>query len=241
MDKNDIFKINKNNYQSLYSKDEAFLRYPADWVIRFHNMFMKEHLPTGKILDYGCGSANNSIFFIRYGYDVYGVDVAENTKELIERNFEFHHIDKKLLNKFSIIPPDNIKLPFEDNTFDFIISNQVLYYLPSEEHIKRVLKELKRCIKPSGVVFFTVMGPKNYYMTEKTIRIHDGKIHEVEINVPNHRLYGLKEMIYLVETEDELKDLFSDFKCITTGYFDQRMFDVTSNFHWIFVGRNEIN
>ena len=37
--------------------------------------------------------------------------------------------------------------------------------------------------------------------------------------------------------EEELKDLFSEFECLSTGYFDQSMFDMTSTFHWIFVGK----
>lgn len=234
-----IFDTNLGNYEDLYSKDEAFLRFPADWVIRFHNMYMKKNLPKGKILDYGCGSGNNSVFFLKNNYEVWGVDVAENAPSLIKRNFEMHHIDSKNLERFSVIPPDNTSLPFEDGFFDFIISNQVLYYLPSEKHIKAVLKELYRCLRPGGVVFFTMLGPKSYYIQEKTKKIHDEKIHEVVIDDPNHRLAGLHEMIYLVKTENELKDLFSDFECITTGYFDQKMFDVTSNFHWIFAGKKQ--
>ena len=231
-----IFDTNVGNYEDLYSKDEAFLRFPADWVIRFHNMYMKDNIPSGKILDYGCGSGNNSVFFLKNNYQVWGVDVAKNSPSLVKRNFEFHNINMENLKNFSVIPPDNTKLPFEDGFFDFIISNQVLYYLPSEEQIKAVVKELYRCLKPGGAVFFTMLGPKSYYIKEKTKQIHEGKIHEVVIDDPNHRLNGLHEMIYLVETEDELKNLFGDFETITTGYFDQKLFDVTSNFHWIFAG-----
>jgi len=237
MNNKTVFQTNKDNYEDLYSKDQAFLRYPADWIIRFHNMYMKENLPKGRVLDYGCGSGNNSIFFIQKGYEVWGVDVAKNTPNLIKRNFQLHHIDTNLLKNFSIISPDSTSLPFEDGFFDFIISNQVLYYLPSEEHIKAVCKELSRCLRPGGVTFFTMLGPKSYYITEKTKKIHKGKIHEVTIEDPSHRLYGLKELIYLVRDENELKDLFSEFECITTGYFDQKMFDMSSNFHWIFAGR----
>ena len=42
---------------------------------------------------------------------------------------------------------------------------------------------------------------------------------------------------YLVRDEDELKGLFSEFECLSVGYFDQKMFDLLSNFHWIFIGK----
>ena len=86
-------------------------------------------------------------------------------------------------------------------------------------------------------LFYFVFSEQN--LTNVALKTNIIKIHEVVIDDPNHRLAGLHEMIYLVETEDELKSLFSDFKCITTGYFDQKMFDVTSNFHWIFAGEKE--
>jgi SAM-dependent methyltransferase len=227
---------NKEMYEELYSKQQAFLRYPGDWIPRFHNMYLKEHLPSGRVLDYSCGSGNNSIFFIRNGYDVYGVDVAEPVHDLIRMNLQSYSLDLKYVERFKIIPLDWTRLPFEDNFFDFILSNQVLYYLGSEAEIKRVCREFSRCLRPGGIVFFTMMGPKNYYIVYHSKQIHDGKVYEIRIEDPTHRLHGLYEMIYLVRDEDELKALFSEFDCITTGHTDQSMFDMSSNFHWIFVG-----
>lgn len=237
MEAQQILESNKGNYQWLYEKREAFLRYPADWIIRFHNMYLKQHLPTGRVLDYGCGSGNNGIFLIEKGYEVYGVDVAPAATHLVELNLQSRGLDLKYAEKFQIIPVDLKRLPFEDNFFDFVLSNQVLYYLPSEQRIREVCREMARVLRPGGLVFFTMLGPRNYYIQYHTKRIHDGKIYEIVIDDPAHRLSGLKELIYLVRDERELKDLFSDFECVTTGYFDQSMFDMSSNFHWIFVGR----
>ena len=229
--------INKLTYDNLYSKQQAFLRYPGDWILRFHNMYLKEHLPTGRVLDFGCGSANNSIFFMRNGYEVEGVDVADGALDLIKLNLESYNLDSKHLENFQVIPLDWERLPFEDGRFDFIISNQVLYYLSSKAEIQRVCREFSRCLKPGGIVFFTMMGPTNYYLRYNAKQIHDESVFEIRFEDPSHRLYGLHEMIYLVRDDDELKSLFSEFECVTTGYFDQRMFDVKSNFHWIFVGK----
>lgn len=237
MDNNKLLEANKGYYQAIYSKKKGFLNYPADWVIRFHNMYLKRHMPSGRVLDYGCGGGNNSIFFIEKGYEVYGVDVAEESLSLIKENLRSKNLDIRLVEKFSIISPDSISLPFENASFDFILSNQVLYFLPSEEHIKKLCKELSRCLRPGGLVFFTMMGPKNYYIRYHAKQIHQRRVYEVTMEDENHRLDGLRLLIYLVRDEDELRRLFSEFECITTGYFDQAMFDMKSNFHWIFVGR----
>ena len=148
---NDQFlQANQDNYEELYTKRQAFLRYPADWVIRFHNMYLRQNIPGGRVLDYGCGSGNNSVFFMEQGYEVHGVDVADESLALVKLNLEKGHLDPSIIDRFSIIPRDNVTLPFEDEFFDVVVSNQVLYYLPSEEHIKRVCQELSRCLRPGG-------------------------------------------------------------------------------------------
>jgi SAM-dependent methyltransferase len=200
-------------------------------------MYMRDNLPTGRVLDYGCGGGNNSMFFIEQGYETYGVDVADAALPLIKTNLQSRHLDSNLIDRFSLIAPDSTVLPFESGFFDFILSNQVLYYLPSERHIRDVCRELSRCLRPGGAVFFTMMGPTNYYITHHAKQIHRGNIYEIAIDDHAHRLHGVREMIYLVKDSDELKNLFSEFECLSTGYFDQSMFDLKSAFHWIFIGQ----
>lgn len=237
METKKILESNRDAYQDLYTKGKLFVRYPMDHVIRFHAYYLKHHMPTGRVLDYGCGSGNNSVFFIQQGYNVYGVDVAEASLDQIKANLEMYGLDTRHLEKFQIIAPDATTLPFEDGFFDLIVSNQVLYYLGTEERIRNHCRELGRCLRPGGLVFFTMLGARNYYFTHHTKRIHDGETCEVVIEDPSHRLYGLKELVYVVRDEEHLRRLFSDFECVNIGYFDMSMFDVKSNFHWIFVGR----
>ena len=230
MNSNQILDENKQIYRDFYSKEERFLRYPADWVIRFHARYLSRNIPGGRVLDYGCGGGNNSMFFIEKGYETYGVEVADAALPLIKANLESKHLDPSLADRFSIIPPDSTSLPFESGFFDFILSNQVLYYLPSQEQIKSVCKELSRCLRPGGAVFFTMMGPRNYYITHHAKQIHPGNVFEIWID-------GVREFVYIVSDTDALVSLFSEFECITTGYFDQKILDLTSNFHWIFIGK----
>ena len=230
---------NKKHYGKLYDKKESFLRYPADWIVRFHNMYLKKNLPTGRVLDYGCGTGNNSVFFLENGYDVYGTEVPENALELIKKNLEFRHLNPKLIQNFSIIPPDNIKLPFKDNFFDFVLCNQVFCYLSSEEQIKKVCKELSRVLRPGGIVFFTIYGLENYYFKYYAREIYPGGVYKIVIDNPKHRLYGLEERVYVVRDEKHLKDLFSEFEWVSTGHFSEGMLDMPSNFHWIFIGKSK--
>ena len=240
MEKNEILELNRKNYEDMYAREEAFLRYPSDWILRFHNMFLKNELPEGgSILDYGCGSGNNAMFFLEKGYSVTGFDVSPSFKNLVSKNLDLHKLDPALVSNFHLMPPDTLQLDFPDNHFDFVLSNQVLYYLPSREHVKKLCQEFKRVLRPGGIVFFTVMGPHNYYMTHHLKAVHAGGVGEIRVEEEGHRLQGLREFILRVKDEKDLCALFDTFKMETWGYFDQRMFDMVSNFHYIFVGRNQ--
>ncbi len=238
MKSDQIIEANNIHYENLYLNEENFLRYPADWIVRFHNMFLRNNIPQGaKILDYGCGSGNNSIFFMQKGYSVFGVDTTPSFKNLVSKNLKLYNIDKSAIDNFNSIDPYDVVLNFPSNHFDFIFSNQVLYYLPGEGHIKRVCCEIKRILRPDGYVFFTMMGPHNYYITHHTKQLHGERIYEVRIEDKKHRLNGLRELIYIVKDEVDLCKLFDMFEPTTTGYFDEKMFDLHSIFHFIFVGK----
>ncbi len=56
-------------------------------------------------------------------------------------------------NPFGIRNESLTKLTFEDESFDFILSFDVLEHIPD---YKRALKECYRCLKPNGIFLFTI-------------------------------------------------------------------------------------
>lgn len=100
---------------------------------------------TAKILDWGCGTGHFSDFLTRFGYDVipYGFDMPE----LLEFS------NSTALSKF-IKANESTVLPFENNTFDFVLSIGVL------EHVREFggtevssLREINRVLKKDGIFF----------------------------------------------------------------------------------------
>jgi SAM-dependent methyltransferase len=230
--------LNKDNYEMLYKQEKAFLRYPADWVLRFNNMYLKSTLPPkARILDFGCGSGNNSTIFIAQGHEVFGIDVTDSIYPLIKKNLELHSLDPQNILRFTHSKAPLLDLPYEDNSFDFILSNQVHYYSSTEREIHAINKDLFRILKPGGTIFVTMMGLKNYYITHHLKELsQDAQIYKVRITDPSHRLFGVSEDVLAVRDQDHLRDLFNEFETVTVGYFDQSMFDLHSNFHFIYVG-----
>ncbi len=104
-----------------------------------------------KILDLGCGNGRFSeIVGDKANY--YGVDVSEKLVEIAK---------KKYPNKnFLVSQP--LTLFFKNNFFDKIFCLAVLHHLPSKKNRKDFLKEIKRILKPGGLLILTVWDLSSY-------------------------------------------------------------------------------
>jgi SAM-dependent methyltransferase len=102
------------------------------------------------ILDAGCGGGRNLVYFLRCGYQVFAVD--ENPQAIEQVRFFAKSLHPNL-------PPENFqvstveKMPFEDETFDAVISSAVLHFAENERHFIEMLAEMWRVLKPEGLFF----------------------------------------------------------------------------------------
>lgn len=102
------------------------------------------------ILDAGCGGGRNIIYFLQNGFNVYGVDPDAKAIEQV------NHLAAQLAPN---LPADNFKvapaeeLPFEDDTFDLVISSAVLHFAKDNNHFDAMLRSMWRVLKPGGYFF----------------------------------------------------------------------------------------
>lgn len=89
-----------------------------------------------EILDIGCGKGDYTYFFGKRN-KVIGIDLQNVVKEKY-RNFNFQIADAT-------------SLPFQDNTFDVIISFDVIEHI---ENDKKMMTESYRVLKKGGKIFF---------------------------------------------------------------------------------------
>jgi len=106
-----------------------------------------KNLPeNGIALDLGSGLGEFSDHLKNIGYDVRGVEgVKEFVANQTERGLDVHQVNL-----------EDDELPFSDNTFDIVISLDVIEHLWNTEHY---LKEIYRCLKPNG---FFIVSTVNY-------------------------------------------------------------------------------
>jgi SAM-dependent methyltransferase len=94
------------------------------------------------VLDYGCGAGHIIIKLRELGVDAKGCDV------FYEGGNYSAQVPSELFGTI-IKPMENGIIPFSDESFDFVVNNQVLEHV---ENIDFVLGEISRVLKPNGQV-----------------------------------------------------------------------------------------
>jgi len=101
------------------------------------------------ILDWGCGAGRLlSQFAVVEGPEIWGADIDHDNLKHCQQHVPFAHCVV-----FSLVPPT----PVADATFDLIIGISVCTHL-SEAHQSQWLAELRRLLRPGGLVLLSVQG-----------------------------------------------------------------------------------
>lgn len=88
--------------------------------------------------------------------NIVGIDISNRIVNQAKRNAKHHGIDG---NKY--LCGDVKQLPFQNNSFDLIISDSILDHFPSEGDIITALKELGRVLKIGGILILTIDNKSN--------------------------------------------------------------------------------
>jgi ubiquinone/menaquinone biosynthesis C-methylase UbiE len=94
-------------------------------------------------MDIGTGRGHFAVYLARLGFSVTGIDLSENMISYARQNAAWHTLD------IDFQTGDAEKLEFEDNTFDVVVSRNLLWTLPSPD---KALKEWRRVLKPGGTL-----------------------------------------------------------------------------------------
>ena len=125
------------------------------------------------MLDVGCGVGLMSWFFSRK-CKVYGIDVSYDSVKFASRN-----------KRTQFVTGDALALPFKDNSFDYIITSEVMEHV---EDGSSFVRELKRVTKPSGIIILSTPSLDGLLRVSKVCHSHGSEYH--------HRAgYSKKELV----------------------------------------------
>jgi len=137
-------------------------KYTDEFIYGRYQMFEEidtilSKLPKGaKVLDLGCGTGHFSSYIKTLGYDVTGLDPSTKMLDYSRQNFP----------DITFVEGYSNTLPFEANTFDLIISIEVLRYLDTKI-VKESYEDIYRTLKPGGKIFIThvnTLATEGYFL-----------------------------------------------------------------------------
>lgn len=103
--------------------------------------------PGMRLLDAGCGEGRNLAYFVRNGYDLWGVDTSPVALRLLRMQGRSWH---PAFDPEKFIESDVTELPFPPTSFDAVLCLSVLHFASDEAHFFRMTDELLRVLKPTG-------------------------------------------------------------------------------------------
>jgi tellurite methyltransferase len=103
-----------------------------------------------KVLDVGCGGGRNLSYFLRNGYEVFGIDPNPQAIETVKK-LSAELAPNNSLENFVVCSAEN--LSYGNAGFDLIICNAVLHFAKDEHHFNTMLQSMFRVLKPGGYFF----------------------------------------------------------------------------------------
>lgn len=116
----------------------------------FYNDLLKnEDLTNKKILDAGCGTGWFSAEACRRGANVTSMDLGEGLLRQVAKKCDSKRVVGSIL-----------EMPFDDNTFDYVVSSEVIEHTPNPP---QAIKEIYRVLRPGGIVILSTPNQFWYF------------------------------------------------------------------------------
>lgn len=184
------------NWNDAYRKKGIIQKPVREIVKEAVGLFKKKNVQ--RVLDHGFGTGRHIIFLAEKGFDVYGVDLSEEAKNITETRLKERKLAAKLKTS------DIKSLLYEDNFFDAVVSIYVLSH-GMRKKLAQALGEIKRVLKPGG------------FLVLETLSTNDGFGEQGEEIEPNTRL-GVKDVDgdipHHLFTESELREELVDYNFV---------------------------
>ena len=120
-----------------------------------------------KLLELGCGSGAFTPFVAKALGEqgkLYAVDIQPKMLEQLERKLA--RPENQDLTNIELIQASAYELPFEENSLDLAYLVTVLHEIPDRD---RALREIKRVLKPGGILAVTEFLPDTDYSLASTV------------------------------------------------------------------------
>ena len=181
------------------------------------------------ILDFGVGTGFISGVLLNEGYEnITGIDINENMLDKASKNLKNTNV--------KLIQADGFHLPFQDETFDIIVSRWVLWVLPEPfeaiKEMERVLKKGGKIIAMDSVKEAEGIGKKGFSIKKITRKLyHDYVNFKVGGDRKRSKKFRSKASKFLKDYSiSEYVDMFNKVSLNTTCKEEEYLGNIKSDF-----------
>jgi tellurite methyltransferase len=119
-------------------------------IYLFDQLLRRRIVPGMRILDAGCGSGRNLVYFLREGYEVFGVDEDQRAIDDVRR-LAAHLAPRLPAANFQVGFVEAMRYP--NAFFDLVISSAVLHFAKDDQQFRAMLRDSWRVLNLGGILF----------------------------------------------------------------------------------------
>jgi len=131
-------RVSPNDYQHNHEEYLIYLLH-----VQTYEHILK-HVKDKAVLDFGCGEGYGTNLISKHSTSVIGIDISDETIADAQAKYAASNIQLQ-----TIKPIETSPLPFKDESFDVVVSFQVIEHIFKDDIY---LKEICRVLKPDGLV-----------------------------------------------------------------------------------------
>jgi ubiquinone/menaquinone biosynthesis C-methylase UbiE len=118
--------------------------------VPFRDFVEKWLRPGDRVIDVGCGPGRGTLFLVRQEMDTFSIDLSTESIALAKRRAP----------ESCFVCASNLALPFDDYSFDAVVSDGVIHHTPDA---RRSFAENARLVREGGYMYVGVYRRKRYY------------------------------------------------------------------------------
>ncbi|HXZ41394.1 MAG TPA: class I SAM-dependent methyltransferase [Terriglobales bacterium] len=198
----------RNCYEDVTRADAyATLEFKNTYYLAFRDLpaIIQEHVHGSKALDFGCGAGRSSRLLRQLGFEVTGVDIAE---DMIRKA---RQLDSS--GDYRLVPGDDFSaLP--RGGYDLVLSAFTFDNIPGRENKIRIFRDLRELLRDGGKIVHIVSTPEIYihewtsFSTKDFPENHKCRSGDtVKVIVMDHA--DLRPVEDILWTDESYRDVFS--------------------------------
>ena len=217
-----------SKYEQFYARITNHRVYPTEFVVRtflanYPGLNFTKPKPGDAILDVAFGDGRNTLFLCEQGIDVSGIEITQGIVDQTKTRLDYFGMDADLK------VGRNSNIPFEDESFDYILASSCIYYCDDDEVLLDNLKEYARVLNAGGWLIASVANRQSFIFNGAKL-MPDGSF----LIKNDHYGTRIGYRLFAFDTEQEIKDYFgSYFETFSFGFADDDYYGIKAKLFWL--------